>query len=191
MLFRVSSFLVYEEAIKFNLKKCEMAECHIAISKLLDFYGQMGIYNKEFLSIIILFRFHYTGNVNEGLAEVSTILRQKIPFELLIDPYVRLALLVCKLAAGGNYWKIKTIRSDILCSPEILLLVDLIGESCKNNFVCHIIRAYPMISVSWIRTLLHSDDSVETLRELLASSDAGRCIELNDNGDKFILKKKK
>jgi len=184
--------LVYEEAVKFNLRKCEMAECHIAISKLLDFYMETGKFNNSFLSIIILFRFHYTRNVNEGLAEVSKILRQKIPLDLVKDSNVKLALKVCKLAADGNYWIIKKIKSsDMAYDPDFLLLIDLIGESCRKTFVWNIIKAYPIVSISWIRILLHTDDSIYTLKSLLESSGDGRSIELNENGDKFILKKKK
>lgn len=166
-----------------------MAECHIAVSKLLDFYSEKRIFNHSFLSILILFRFHYTGNVNEGLAEVSTILRQKIPLDSVKDTNVQLALNVCKLAADENFWMIKELEpSD---DPEVMLLIDFICESCKKTFVQNIVRSYPIISVSWIRTLLHTDESTDTIKGLLESSGDGRSIDLNGTLDKFILKRKK
>lgn len=182
--------IVYEEAVRFNLRKSEMAECHIAVSKLLDFYSETGGFNDSFLSILILFRFYYTGDVSEGLAEVSTILRQKIPLEALKDGNVQLALKVCNLAADENYWMIKKL--DSVNDPELSLLIELIGESCKKTFTRNIIRSYPVVPVSWIKTLLHTDGSVDTIRELLESASGdGRSIELNVALDKFILKRKK
>lgn len=165
-----------------------MAECHIAVSKLLDFYNETGRFNNEILSILILFRFHYTGDVNEGLSEVSTILRQIVPFESIKDTNVQFALMVCKLAAEENYWMIKNIRT---LDPDVSLLIDLICEACKKSFVWNIVRSYPSIPVAWIKTLLHTDASTDTIKRILESSGDGRSIELNTTLDKFILKKKK
>lgn len=165
-----------------------MAECHISISKLLDFYNEKRKYNHEFLAIIILFRFYYT---NEGLAEVSTILRQKIPLDSLKDPSIKFALRVCKLASEGNYWMIKKLRSDERVNRDLLTLIDLICESCKNVFISNIIRAYPIVSVSWMRTLLHTDESPDSLKGLLESFSHDKNVDLSESGDKFVLKKKK
>ena len=194
LTYHFNNRVVYEEAVLFNLRKGEMAECHIAISKLLDLYNEYEKFDNLFLSIIVLFRFHYTGNVKEGLAEVSTILRQRIPLDSFKDPNIQLSVRVCKVASDGNYWMIKNIQSEEiinLLNSDLMILIDLICESCKKNFVGNIIRSYPIVSISWIRILLHTDESTDTLKVLLESFSDVKNVEMNESGDKFVFKRKK
>lgn len=178
--------LVYEEAFKFNLRKGEMAECHISISKLIDIYceGGKGRFNIQILGLILLFRFYYTEEVEEGYAEVAALLRNKVPFDILKNDHIQSILSIIIKASEGNHFIIKQ-ESDKLNELENVL-IEMICERSKKVFIGHVLKSYPLVSVQWVKELFNSGDPQELIKEA-----AGQLIELNETGDKFIFKKRK
>ena len=83
-----------------------MAECHISISKLIDFYEERRKFNIKLLGLIILFRFYYTkegGGGGGGLVEVDTLLRTKLSLEIIKSDHIQSVLNICT----SNQWNLK------------------------------------------------------------------------------------
>lgn len=166
-----------------------MAECHISISKLIDFYCEEGKerFNIQILGLILLFRFYYTKDVEEGFAEVASLLRNKVPFELLKNDHIQSILSIIVEASDGNYLITKR-ESDKLDELE-RIMIKMICERSKKVFIGHVLKSYPLVSVQWIKELLDFEDS-EGVKDII-NEVTGQMIELNETGDKFIFKKRK
>lgn len=163
-----------------------MAECHISISKLTDFYCETGRFNTKILALIILFRFYYTQEVDEGLAEVSALLRNKITLEIIKDQHIQTILNICRIASDGNYYTL-LYKAENFNEME-RILINLIAERSRKSFTLNLLKSYPLVSVSWIKTLLNIDGDSIKVQEFL-KEETGQLIELNELRDKFILKK--
>jgi hypothetical protein len=181
----ICSFLVYEEAFKFNLKKGEMAECHISISKLIEFYEERKKFNIKMIGLIILFRFYYAKSEDEGIAEVAALLRNKISLQIIKSDHIQGILNIC--ISNQNYWQIKN-KFDQFDEFE-KVLINLIAERSKKSFILNILKSYPLVSVTWIKTLLilSAEDNVQEI----INKETGQLIELNEAKDKFIIKRRK
>jgi len=168
-----------------------MAECHISISKLIDFYEERRKFNIKLLGLIILFRFYYTkeggggGEGGGGLAEVDTLLRTKISLEIIKSDHIQSVLNICT----SNQWNLK-MNFDQFDESE-KLLINLIAEKSKKSVLFNILKSYPLVSISWVKTLLNNTTiSDHDLKEMI-KDETGQIIEFNETRDKFIFKKRK
>lgn len=155
-----------------------MAECHISISKLIDFYEEQKEFNHKILGLIILFRFYYTETEEEGRAEVAALLRNKISLKVIKSDHIQSILKIL----SSNLTDFKSEFDDL----EMLLIV-LIKKRSRKSFIMNILKSYPMISVAWIQTLLNANENVQEL----IKEETGQLIELNETREKFIIKKRK
>lgn len=167
-----------------------MAECHISISKLIDFYEERRKFNTKVLGLIILFRFYYVNEggagAGEGLAEVATLLRNKIELKVIKSVHIQSVLSIC--TSNQNYWQIK-MKLDQFDELE-KLLINLIAERSKQAFILNILKSYPLVSVYWVKTLLSSINTSDDHVQEMIKDETGQLVEFNERKDKFIFKKR-
>ena len=165
-----------------------MAECHISISKLIDFYEETRKFNIKILGLIILFRFYYTkegGGGGGGLVEVDTLLRTKLSLEIIKSDHIQSVLNICT----SNQWNLK-MNFDQFDESEKLLL-KLIAEKSKKSVILNILKSYPLVSVAWVKTLLNNTTTSDHDLQEMIQDETGQMIEFNETKDKFIFKKRK
>lgn len=143
----------------FSLRKQDFAECHIAMSKLLDFYSISGEYNKPFLQAVLLFRFYNSSDMGESIKNVHEMLQFVLPLKCLSYPIIKDTMRMINHCIQSNVFALRKIRQCYAQEDAIKLMLDLIESKTCKHIAQQLPRAYSVSSEAWICNLLQLNDA--------------------------------
>lgn len=175
--------LVYRESIRFSLHNDDLSECHIAMSKLFEFYSQAGIFQD--IVLIVLFRFYYANDISVGMSQVSHFIHNVLPNQQRDCAEVWSSLELLRSVVNLNYFKFKKLCQQFASDNLISILLGKINENIRRRLALNCCKAYPLTSVKWIQQLFGINDDLKTGLESLGL-DADR---FTIDGEKIRFKK--
>lgn len=165
---------MYRGSIRFSLENDDLSEGHIAMSKLIDFYSQVGKFQD--IPLILLFRFYYANDMSVGMSQVSHFIHNVLLSGQRDSVEVKSTLELLTNVANLNYFKFKKFSSIFSTDPSISILLGKIKENMRRRLALYCCKAYPLTSVAWIRQLLEIKDEVK-----------GSLVELGLKEDQFTI----
>lgn len=174
---------MYRGSIRFSLENDDLSECHIAMSKLIDFYSQIGEFQD--ISLILLFRFYYANDLLVGMSQVSHFIHNVLPSGQRDSVEVKTSLELLTSVVNLNYFKFKKFSSIFSTDPSISILLAKIKENMRRRLALYCCKAYPLTSVAWIRKLLEIEGDLKVSFEALGLNENQFIID----GEKIRFKK--
>ena len=139
----------------FSLQSNDFAECHIAMTKLLEFYRVRGEYNESMLQAILLFRFYNGTDPSDSIRSVIESVQFSFSSEIFLNPSIIEAFEIIRICSNLNVFSLRRVLEAKRDKCEItLILLDLIEKRIRKQIAQQLSKAYSLTSEDWICKLL-------------------------------------